>query len=46
MVKSILEVLPFIVGVLCISAIVVWMASAIFGFLAADAPVVVKIVHP
>jgi hypothetical protein len=44
-VKSNLEALLFIVGILCISAIVVWMAWAAFGFLEADVPVV-KIVRP
>jgi hypothetical protein len=44
--KSILEAVPFIVGVLVVSAIVGWLAWNAFGFLIADAPEVVRLKGP
>ena len=44
--KGILEAVPFIVGVLVVSAIVGWLAWNAFGFLVADAPEVVKLKSP
>jgi hypothetical protein len=44
--KGTWEALPFIVGVLVLSAIVGWAAWNTFGFLTADAPIAVKIKSP
>jgi hypothetical protein len=44
--KSILEALPIIAGVLISGAAVAWVAWVAFEFLAADAPVVLKIRVP
>jgi hypothetical protein len=46
MVRNFLEMLPFIIGILSISIVAIWLAWAVFGFLAADVPVVVKVVRP
>jgi hypothetical protein len=43
MLKSIWQVLPFVIGVLAISIIFGWLAWYHPGFVVADAPVVVKI---
>jgi hypothetical protein len=44
--KNIREILPFVIGVLAISIIFGWLAWYHLGSVVADAPVVVKIVHP
>jgi nitric oxide reductase large subunit len=46
MFKSVLQTLPFIAGMVGISLIVIWLALNFFGFGAAEAPVVTKVVGP
>jgi hypothetical protein len=44
--RSVLQTLPFIVGIFGISLIVICLAWSVFGFATADAPIVTKIVGP